>query len=29
VPYGTVEEVEAFLNSSGFDGQLNKKELAP
>ena len=29
VPYGTVEEVEAFLNSNVLDGQRNKKALAP
>jgi hypothetical protein len=29
VPYGTVEEVEAFLNSKVLDGQRNKKAIAP
>jgi hypothetical protein len=29
VPYGTVEEVEAFFNNNVFDGQRNKKALAP
>jgi nucleoside 2-deoxyribosyltransferase len=29
VPYGTVEEVEAFLNSNVLDGPWNKEALAP
>jgi hypothetical protein len=29
VPYRTVEEVEAFLNSNVLDGQRNKEALAP
>jgi hypothetical protein len=29
VPYGTVDEVEAFLNSKVLDGQRNKEALAP
>ena len=29
VPYTTVEEVEAFINTSIRDGQSNKKALAP
>jgi nucleoside 2-deoxyribosyltransferase len=29
VPYGTVEEVETFLNSGALDGQWNKKAVAP
>ena len=29
VPYATVEEVEAFLNASIPNGQLNKKAFAP